>query len=183
MTDFEMLVAPHRVARRMALPARHDAAVDWAKTQLEREMPSSEAIVKKLRAGKSLSSEETEFIIAALEQKPKGAGRPKTERGRNLSLRFLVSSTAREFNLFRTRNSEPGKRREDGKHYSAADAVAEAMQRIGMAPRGHDRVRKICEAAKPEELEIVRACFLKLEEEQAAMAQAMRRLLSLPNVS
>lgn len=158
MTDFEMLVFPHRAARRLPISARFEAAVVWAEARLRKENPSQDEVARKLSAGQGLTKAEIEVAIAALSPKPKRAGRPITKQGRNLSLRFLVNLTAREFELSRTRGNE-GR----GGPYSAADAVADAMKRIGLAPRGFDRLRKIHATAGPEEAAFARAYMQRLD--------------------
>ena len=77
MTDFELLVYPHRAARKLPKPERFVAAVDWTEARLRKEFPDRDTVVQKLRAGISLSKKEIEFVIKKLAPKASVAGRPR----------------------------------------------------------------------------------------------------------
>lgn len=175
MTDFEMLLAPHRAARHLPIVARFEAAAAWVEARLRLENPSRDDVKQKLLAGQNLTKAEIAVAIAALSPKQMRAGRPTTSQGRNVSLRFLVNLTAHEFHLPRTRGNE-------GRPYSAADAVAEAMKRIGLAPRGFDRLRKIHASAASEEAEILLAYMRRLEAKWEAPLERARQVLHLLRV-
>jgi hypothetical protein len=143
MVQFKSLFA-HRAARRLPLPERYRAAVDWAEAQIRKEWPSPDDVIHKVKSGESLMAADKYLIIAALSKKTRKEGRPPTPPGRDFLLRQIVLSVAREFNLTPTRGNV-------SVEFSAADAVAEAMRRAKVFPNSFDRVRKLVSKAKPEE--------------------------------
>lgn len=176
MTDFEFLVAPHRVARLLPLAERYAAAVDWAENRMRDEFPDADAIAKKIQRRITLSDNERAFAFKALSRK-NAPGQPKTREGRDLMLRLTVNLVAKEFNLSPTRGNMTGKRGEIGHRFSAADVIAAAMSRLGVAPRSFERVMKVRANAKSEELAIAAEYFQKQEMRQEAISDAFQELI------
>jgi integrase len=171
MADIEAIAAPHRAARRLPQAKKYAAAVDWAETQILRELPRPEDVAAKVCAGEPLTDQEKRLIADALSKKSKGKGRPATKPGRDFWIRQLVNSVAREFQLSPTRGNISAQ-------FSAADAVADGMKRAGVLPNSFDRVRKLYDGAKLEEKRAVRAFFEEQEKLRMGRLAAMRELLA-----
>jgi len=172
MIDFALLLHPHRAARKLPKAGRFAAAVDWAEIRLRLKFPDAKTVVKKLRTGTRLTPEETQLAIGALAPNDRAVGRPRTRTGRNLTVRLVINEVAREFHLERTRNNFPGKQGQTGPNLSAADAVAAALSRIGIAPRDFDRVRKLHAQAKSEEEAMATQFLLAQKKERLAAVNA-----------
>ena len=144
--QFDEIIAPWRVNRKLPLKERFSAATRHAEEILIKSLfVNTSEIKKKLLGGQALKRAELLYLLSRLEQTRNSSlrqiGRPRAPQQRDILIFRVVDWISREFELSYTRgNISPA--------LSAVDAVADALRRIGTSPRGFDRLRKICSAIK-----------------------------------